>query len=414
MVKYLKNEFGKNTLTLLTGTIIAQAIPIAIAPILTRLYSPEDFGLFALYLGLLTTISVVISCRYEQAILFPSDDSDAVNLVALSIGLAFLVSLLALIIILSFGSTISIWVGSPEIEPLLYFLPIALLASGFYQSLSAWSNRKKEYTLLAKSRVSQSLVLSGVQVAGGIAGSSTFLVLGDFLGRVSLAVSLFFRSRKYFLSKRYVLSISKQKMLMQKYKKFPIYDVWGTLANTASYQVQNILFPVFYGLASAGYYFLILRVLQAPLSIISSSLTDVFKQKLTDPQTSDEDLKRYYKNMFFGLLLTGLPLLILFILFAEPMFVFIFGQEWRPAGAYAVILAPMFYLRFIASPLSYFLYLKEKQMVDMIGNSSFLIAGIFSIVLGGGIENSFYLISGSFSFIYIGYIAYSAKLAELF
>jgi len=44
----LKSEFAKNVLTLMTGTTIAQAIPIAISPILTRIYTPEDFGVFAL------------------------------------------------------------------------------------------------------------------------------------------------------------------------------------------------------------------------------------------------------------------------------------------------------------------------------------------------------------------------------
>jgi O-antigen/teichoic acid export membrane protein len=79
-----KSEFAKNVLTLMTGTTIAQAIPIAISPILTRIYTPEDFGVFALYMSLASIISVVATGRYELAIMLPKKDDDAINIVALS------------------------------------------------------------------------------------------------------------------------------------------------------------------------------------------------------------------------------------------------------------------------------------------------------------------------------------------
>ena len=133
-----KSEFGRNVLTLMTGTTIAQAIPIAISPILTRIYTPEDFGLFAFYASIASIISVVATGRYELAIMLPKKDDDAINIVVLSILISFLVSLLSLIIVLVFNTQITNLLGNPEIANWLYFIPLTVLFTGIYQSFNYW------------------------------------------------------------------------------------------------------------------------------------------------------------------------------------------------------------------------------------------------------------------------------------
>ena len=409
-----KSEFKRNVLTLFTGTVIAQAIPIAISPILTRLYSPEEFGLFALYMGLAAVLSVIVTGRYDLAVMLPKDDDAAANLVILSLVISVIVSLLTLGVIFLTSSNIASVLGKPEIEKWLFLLPITIFLIGIYQSLNSWNNRKKRYATLAKNRIYQSSSISLAQVSGGlISGSGFLLIIGDLIGKIISTFILAFKTWKLDSSKFLNTKKSKKWTLAKRYKKFPIFDTGATLANVSAYQMQNILFPIFYGLASAGFYFLVIRVLQAPLSLISASLTDVYKQKLTDPKTTDDDLKRYYKKMFVFLFSTGLPLLVVFMLIGKTLFSLVFGSEWRVAGEYAIILAPMFFIRFIASPLSYFLYLKEKQDIDMLGNVVFFIVGLSSIIFSNSIKDAVLYMSISFSLLYIAYILYSAKLAGL-
>ena len=83
-----KSEFSRNVLTLMTGTTIAQAIPIAISPILTRIYTPEEFGVFALYLSIIMLFSSLVAGKYELSILIPKHDKNAKNLVLLSISIS--------------------------------------------------------------------------------------------------------------------------------------------------------------------------------------------------------------------------------------------------------------------------------------------------------------------------------------
>lgn len=397
----------------MTGTVIAQAIPIAISPILTRLYSPEEFGLFALYMGLAAILSVIVTGRYEQAIMLPADDDDAANLVVLSVAITVIISLLVLLLIFLTSSNIASALEKPEIEAWLFLLPVTIFLTGIYQTLNYWNNRKKQYKTLAKNRIYQSTTMSIAHIGGGfISGSGIFLIFGDLIGKFTsaffLALNIFKKDSSSFIGIRK----DKQTSLAKRYKKFPIFDTGAALANVSSYQIQNILFPIFYGLSSAGFYFLVLRVLQAPLSLISTSLTDVYKQKLTDPKTTDDDLKRYYKKMFVFLFSIGLPPLVLFMFIGEELFSFIFGSEWQVAGEYAIILAPMFYIRFIASPLSYFLYLKEKQEINILGNFTFLICSLASVIFFKSAEDVVIFISVTFSLIYIAYIIYSFKLSK--
>jgi len=407
-----KSEFGRNVVTLMTGTVIAQAIPIAISPILTRLYSPEEFGLFALYMGLAAILSVIVTGRYDQAIMLPVDDDEAANLVVLSVAITVIISLLVLLLIFLTSSNIASALEKPEIEAWLFLLPVTIFLTGIYQTLNYWNNRKKQYKTLAKNRIYQSTTMSIAHIGGGfISGSGIFLIFGDLIGKFTSAFFLALNTFKKDSSSFIDIRKDKQISLAKRYKKFPIFDTGAALANVSSYQIQNILFPIFYGLSSAGFYFLVLRVLQAPLSLISASLTDVYKQKLTDPKTTKDDLKRYYKKMFVFLFSIGLPLLVVFMLIGEELFSLAFGSEWRIAGEYAIILAPMFFIRFIASPLSYFLYLKEKPEIDMLGNVAFFISGLSSIIFSNSIKDAVLYISISFSFLYITYILYSAKLA---
>ena len=103
MKKYLPtSEFSKNVITMLTGNMIAQLIPLLITPILSRLFSVEEFGVFALYSSIATFFMVVAAGRYETAILLPKEDRDAVNILALSFLILTGISLLLMIVVLVF------------------------------------------------------------------------------------------------------------------------------------------------------------------------------------------------------------------------------------------------------------------------------------------------------------------------
>ena len=149
----------------MTGTAIAQAIPIALSPILTRLYRPEDFGVLALYMAICGVISTVATARYELAIMLPEDEESAINIVALSIVVAVITSILTLTVVTLFNAPITRLLGNTEISRWLYFIPLSILLTGVYQSLNYWANRKNQYRWMANTRVVQSVGTTSTQIA---------------------------------------------------------------------------------------------------------------------------------------------------------------------------------------------------------------------------------------------------------
>ena len=177
-----KSDFVKNVLTLMTGTTIAQAIPIAVTPILTRIYTPDDFGVFALFLAITAIAGAIANGQYEQSILLPKSDDDAINLVVLGVVIATVFSLLLLVIVLFFNTNIANLLGNKELENWLFLVPLSTLLVGIYNSLNFFNIRKKEFKNVSISLVSRSIGLSLSQVIIGlIALGPIGLIIGQII-----------------------------------------------------------------------------------------------------------------------------------------------------------------------------------------------------------------------------------------
>ncbi|MCH1547304.1 MAG: oligosaccharide flippase family protein, partial [Flavobacteriaceae bacterium] len=252
-LSFIKSDFAKNVITLITGTAIAQAIPIAISPILTRIYSPEDFGVFALYLSISSIIAIGATGRYELAINLPAKDEDAIQILWLSCILTLLVSFFTLTVILLFNNNISSLLQNDSIGVWLYFVPLTILFSGIYQSFNYWHNRKKKYAVLSKSRVVQTFNTSAVNLGigavakGGVGG----LVFGNLIG---VFLSSFYMIYVFFKIDMPKVEIKKKqiKKLAKRYINFPKYDVMASFFNISANQLTNLFFNIFFGAITSG------------------------------------------------------------------------------------------------------------------------------------------------------------------
>ncbi|MDI2587664.1 oligosaccharide flippase family protein [Psychrobacillus sp. NEAU-3TGS] len=272
-----RKPFLKSILTLLTGTTIAQAIPIAISPILTRIYTPEDFGLLALYLSIFSIFVVSITARYELAIMLPKEDKEAVNLVVLSIIIATGISIVILLIVILWGSNIASMLGNDDIYPWLYFMPLSLFLSGLYQAFNYWSNRKQQYQRLAVNRVAQSTTNASINLAVGSEKEGAIgLIAGNIISQFIATASLVLRSIKK--DKLKISSVSKKEMiyLAKRYDQFPKVSVWSGLLNTVSVQLPVFIISAFFSSTIVGFYSLSNRVLNMPMSILGNAVGQVF------------------------------------------------------------------------------------------------------------------------------------------
>jgi len=375
-----KSEFGKNVLTLMTGTVVAQAIPIAISPILTRIYSPEDFGLLALFLAILSLFSVGVNAGYEKAVMLPTKEEDAINLFALGILINIGISLTLLVVILLFNDSITKMLGNNDISMWLYFIPLTLFFTGLFNILNSYNNRKKYYKDIADATVVKSFVMAIIQVGVGfLKAGATGLISG-------LIISQFFANMRLFKNiisdKTLLLSITKKRMvsLAKFYKKFPQFSLPSALANVLSGHLSNILISIFYSVATLGYYSIVQRMLGIPSALIGQSIGQVYYEEGVREKNRTGKAEEVFHNTLKKLVLLGLPIFVVLFFVIEDLFAFVFGEEWRLAGSYAKVVVPMFFIRFVVSSLSatydMFGYLRVEliwQIVLLVGTVSIVV-----------------------------------------
>lgn len=373
------SSFNKNVLTLVTGTGIAQAIPIAISPILTRLYTPSDFGVFSIYLSLSAILGSLVTGKYELAILLPKKRSDAISIVQLSMLLTTVASFFLLIIFLIFGRKISILLGNESIKPWLFFVPLSTFLSGIYQSLNYWFNREKEFELLAKNRITQTGSSAAINLGMGVLKSGTSgLVSANIAGMIAVLAQLGNKFKvKYFTLFQKHTSIAVIKKNAKRYFSFPKFDLAATLFNISAHNIVNIFFNVIYSSSIAGYFHLIQRIFGIPIDVIARSVQDVFKEEVARLSSSGKNTRKFYLRTLKKLFVLALIPSILILFLAKSAVIFFFGKEWAIAGEFATYLTPVFFLRFISFPLSFMVYIAEKQFLNTIIQFLLLIAIIF-------------------------------------
>ena len=373
-----KSELAKNVLTLMTGTTIAQAIPIAISPILTRLYSPEDFGIFALFVAISSIFGSIANGRYELAIMLPKKDADAISIFVIGFIINFVTSLVLFTVILIFHNYMASLIGNEATSHWLYFIPISVFLIGAFNLLNFFNNRKKFYKDLARANVYKSFVAAVVQITFGLlkvgAGG---LISGQIVSQIISNILLFFSIKKYIAFRTEVRV--KVLIIFRKYKNFPMYSLPGALINTLSFSIVNILIPVFFDVTTLGFYSLAQKVLGIPVSIIGSSIGQVFFKEATVEKNLTGKAIKSFSLIFKKLLVIGSVLFIFLFFEIENIIKILFGTKWSMAGIYAKIMISIYFFKFISYPLSFMYDIFNALKIELIWNI-LLVIGLLSIL----------------------------------
>lgn len=353
--KKLNNDLLKNTVTLISGSILAQALPLAISPILTRLYAPEEFGVFALFMAIVSVLGVIATLRYEFAIVQQESEEDAHHLVVICILISLSIGLITLSLIHIFESQILSILENQEIRPWLHFIPLSIVLVGCFQSLNYWNNRNKKYKKIAASKIIQS---SGTVTVNLLASKSTVSGLGLIVGYIVGQLTGFIYLLSGWLKRpKFRIKSKRIKALAKQYSKYPLLSSPGALVNSFALQAPVIFISRFFDIIAVGYFNFIYRIIGGPLDLISSSFSQVLLQKIGAKDY--DDLSGFILKTAKKLLLLSLPMIIAIVLFGTEIFEFVFGERWAKAGDYAKIIIFSIAIRFIVSPLSMVLIMEQ-------------------------------------------------------
>ncbi len=242
--KLTKNEFNKNVLILSGGTVISQILPIAVSPILSRIYTPYDFGVLALFVSITSIVSVIANGRYELAIMLPEKDEDAINVAAIGFIFNIIISFLFLLIVLLLKDPFLKLLKAESLSFWIYFAPLTVFFNGIFTILNYTNNRFKLYKDISKAIILKGIVVSSIQLIMGFLKKSSFgLISGEIISKAVANTKLFINIKNTGLLKE--VKKEKIKEVALKFSNFPKYSMWSALLNVSGYQLTNILIGIF-------------------------------------------------------------------------------------------------------------------------------------------------------------------------
>jgi O-antigen/teichoic acid export membrane protein len=365
------------------GAAFAQALSLLASPLLTRIYSPAEYGTFALYVSVQWLLIVPCTARYELTIPLPTDDREAAQLLGFSL-------LLALVVTLLLGASVPLGLGrllagtpAAPLAPYVWFVPLALFFTATYQCMTYWGMRQRAFDAVARTRMVQGLGRTTTQLALGLLAFGPLgLMLGDAVGRgggsSTLARSAFRANPEAFRA----ITLAGMRRMARSYRRFALITSGSALLEAGAMQLPAIFLTIAFTVDAAGWYSLAQQVILLPVGLVANSVAQVYSGEA--PRALREgptQLRRVFLKSARGLALVALAPALALAVAAPWAFSLVFGQQWAEAGHFARALAPMFFCFFVMWPLTYTLNVLGELNV-LIAWSSLRFAAVIAVLVG--------------------------------
>ena len=255
------------------GTGTAQFIGIAVSPILTRLYSPAEFGSYSVALAILSIIAVLSTLAYEEAIPLPGSDLGAANVLALCVVIAMVAGGMVMLVLLAVGPSLLEMAGAPELAPIAFVLAIAVIGNGMVLAFLGWAIRMKAYGQIAANRLTRAGTGAVTQVAFGLLGWGAFgLLLGAILAigaALARLAAVAWRANNDAFRQVSTAGIRES---AHRYRRFPLLTAPAMLLNTIGLEAPLLIVVALFGAAVGGQFALAYRVMAMPLTLVANAI----------------------------------------------------------------------------------------------------------------------------------------------
>lgn len=405
----MQGRFWTNVAGVLSGTAVAQAIPVLGALILARLFFPDAFGAYSVWLGFVLILTVLLTLRLEMALPVMDDGrsrEEAAALIFVTILLVGAGVLLVAIVLWGLGAISGEFAG-PWLLCSIVAAAVLTAASETWQGLAAADGT---YRILVKIRIGRAASILLCQIAAALASREPeALILGHVIG---LGLTLIFAQRVRPLPFPAAAGLGpKLWAFWRSYSRFPTFALPADLINSVSAQMPLFILSLRFGAEVAGIFALAMRVLLTPVGLLGRSVLDVFRRYSAEAFRTRGECTAEYVSTIKVLFLFSLALAAGTFLLAEYLFAFAFGEAWRQAGTFAVWLAPLVALGFMASPLSYVFYVVGRQNVDLMWQISLFLVVMAALLIPHDVKGTILAYSFGYSLMYVVYIflSYSAS-----
>ena len=365
ILNLIKSSGARNFAKLLSANVLAQVIGLIVYPILTRIYSPEDFGLLNLFLSIGGVLAILSTAEYYYAIVLPKEEQEAENV--FGVGVLWLIATTLLIgISITFAKPISLLFKSPNLASHYWLMPLYVFAIGAWNLLNYWYIRQKQFGQISQYLMSQSILSAGGKIGMGYAG----ILQGGMIYAVVIAPLLsigtsIVRNGRGCLQP--LLHISKADMLEQskQYRNFPCFVLPRSFLNVLAGQLPILLLTPFFGAKYVGLLSMALLLGYTPIGTITRAIYQVLYQHTTERVHAKERIGGVFWRFIAGSSAVVLPLFggLFFVL--PDMTSWLLGEEWRVVGTYIRWMLPWLYLSLLTGSTCYLSDVFMKQRIGL-------------------------------------------------
>lgn len=385
MLKNLKKgKDGYNIASLITGTTISQAIPILASPILSRMFSPESFGVFGTVISIASVLTVASSLKYEMAIVLPSSEEKRVDIINLSFMVLFVFTFSSFFSILFAKNFFSMIIfGNNSYSNLLFFIPFLLFFGGAANIFKQWISSEKKFVDISVINIVSTFFANSFKIVSGFFSSHPALLLtGQTLGFFSGVVFFVHKYKIKIINIYRDASFKRIIPVAKEFKNFPYFSAPQNLLNSISHNIPTILLTSFFGLEIAGLFLMSRRIVFLPSTIIAESVKPVLYKKMADTFNSGRKINKQVVQSTAGLFLVILIPSTLIFVWGDELFSFFLGTNWSNAGRISRILLPLIITSFIKPPAYIVSNVIGRQKQMLVFESLLSIIAPFSIFIG--------------------------------
>ena len=337
----LNNPLYRGVLVLGSGTAVAQLIGIITAPIITRLYTPSDLGVLAVYSSILAIVGIGATLRYEFAYALPKENDDAINLFGLCL-ILLCITTTGFTLILLFGRDLLFnTFDLSSIEQYIWFLLIGFFGMGLYTMLNYWAIRQRDYGRITYTKINQGAGGSACKILLGILSFGPVgLIIGHIVSQIAGITTLARAMWKKERDNLKAISWSRMKSVAKTYRSFPVFNFPASIVNTMSLQLPPLMLLALYDSEVVGFYALANMLVVLPGSLISGSMGQAYLGEASKMvRERSRELRSLYVRTLKHLTAIAVPLIGIPALCAPFVVPFIFGGVWAEAGWFCLPLA---------------------------------------------------------------------------
>ncbi len=377
--KLQSDGFARNVLVMFTGTAIGQFGSVLLSPFLTRIYSPEMFGILGIYMAVVGIASVLATLRYEMALPLVQSDSHASDLLAVCIFALFGTTALFVLAILGISTLGNAAAILGPLAPYRWLMPAGFFCIGAYQAMIAYATRQGAFPVIARTKVYQGCAGPLSQICMGLAGMRAWgLILGYIIGQ-STGITRLFSQLVIKPGVLHNVSLSGMRTMATRFRHFFFLSTWSGLINVASgTYLLLITIPILYSETVVGFVFLTDRLIGRPLLLISTSILQVYVGDVSKSLSSDPvAVKRRFLQMAGRQLIIVASWLALVNMAAPYVIPALFGKQWADTVPYLHVLSIAYLPQMVMHAITHTLQILEKQ-----GLSALWEIGRFTALLG--------------------------------